>query len=210
MFSVLHRDHPERDNAIKFVAEVFLKAHGADIQHFMPNMMLVRDKHQQYRSVMGYKEASKAPLYLEHYLDAPIEQCISSYLGQPVDRSEIVEVGNLAEAFPGDARMAIIGATAYFYNAGFRWVVFTGTKRLRNVFVKLGLSPKQLIHADEERLPEGDLKKWGTYYNGDPVVCFGSLEEGHSNLQALWENMRDTWSSAEQAGIDAAHCKQSA
>ncbi|MDQ6970386.1 MAG: thermostable hemolysin [Mariprofundus sp.] len=208
MFDVLQPDHPERKQAIDFVSHVFKRAYGANVEHFLPYMMRVRNKHLQYRSVLGYRDAASGPLYLEYYLDEPIEQAISSYLGYPVDRSKIVEVGNLAEAEAGDARMAIIGATAYFYAAGYRWVAFTGVRRLRNAFSKLGLSPKQLIAADERRLPAGDIEQWGTYYKGDPVVCFGSLEDGHNNLQDLWESLRDTWAAAEHVGLHMASNKQ--
>jgi len=200
MFDVLHQDHPEREQAIAFVSQVFNRAYGADVHSFLPHMMRVRDKHRQYKAVLGYRDAASGPLYLEHYLDEPIEQSVSRYLGYPVDRSKIVEVGNLAEAEPGDARMAIIGATAYFYAAGYRWVVFTGVRRLRNAFSRLGLSPKELIAVDEHRLPPGDLEQWGSYYKGDPVVCFGSLQDGYDNLQDLWESLRDTWAAAETAG----------
>jgi len=193
-----------------FVSKTFKDAYGADVQRFMPNMMRVRDKQMQYKSVMGYREASKEQLYLEYYLDEPIEQSISRYLGYPVERSKIVEVGNLADASPGDARMAIIGATSYFYKAGFRWVVFTGVRRLRNAFLKLGLSPKELMEADERRLPASDVEQWGSYYSGDPVVCFGSLEDGHRNLQELWENMRDTWATAAEAGENEAITRKQA
>ena len=205
MFDVLHQNHPERAEAIEFVSQVFKKAYNADIQQFMPNIMRVRDKQLQYKSVMGYRDAASERLYLEYYLDEPIEECMSRYLGHRVNRSEIVEVGNLAEAAPGDARMAIIGATSYFYAAGYRWVVFTGVRRLRNAFFKLGLSPKELMEADERRLPVNDIAQWGSYYSGDPVVCFGSLEEGHNNLQEFWESMRDTWAMAEQAGQNKAN-----
>ncbi len=106
----------------------------------------------------------------------------------------------MAEAEPGDARLAIIAATAFLYHAGFRWVAFTGVTRLRNAFSRLGLSPKQLIVADENRLPPGERAQWGSYYKGDPVVCFGSIQEGHDNLQSLWATLRDTWAAASEAG----------
>jgi len=200
MFDVLHANHPERDEAIAFVSQVFHDAYHANVQHFLPNMMRVRDKHAQYKSIMGYRDASTEKLYLEYYLDDPIETCISRYVGHPVERSKIVEVGNLAEASPGDARLAITAATAFLHTAGYHWVVFTGVRRVRNTFLRLGLAPKELIEADERRLPEGHIEQWGSYYQGDPVVCFGSLEEGHHNLQELWDNMRETWTSAKKIG----------
>jgi len=200
VFDVLHKDHPDIESVHTFVRDVFRRAYAADVRSFMPNFARVSSRDGKLRAVMGYRDAQSGPLYLENYMDEKIEVAISRYLGQKVDRSEIVEVGNLAEAAPGDARMAIIGATAFFHAAGYRWVVFTGVTRLRNAFVRLGMSPQQLIEADERRLPAGDVAQWGSYYDGDPVVCFGSIQDGHDNLQELWAALRDTWAAGETAG----------
>jgi hypothetical protein len=207
MFEVLHKNHPDIESAISFVSENFRRTYGAEIRALMPYFIRVKDRQRRCKAVMGYRDATSEHLYLEHYLDEPVEEAISRHLGRTVERSEIVEVGNLAEASPGDARMAIIGATAYFHAAGYRWVVFVGITRLRNAFVKLGLSPQQLIEADERRLPEGEVEQWGSYYDGDPVVCFGSIEEGHDNLQEMWESLRDTWAAAEETGKKMARMK---
>ncbi|GAV21354.1 thermostable hemolysin [Mariprofundus micogutta] len=200
MFEVLTKNHPDTESVHAFVHERFRTAYGADIKSFMPQFVRASRKDGKTCAVMGYRDATSEPLYLEQYMDEKIEVAISRYLGQQVKRSEIVEVGNLAEVVAGDARMAIIGATAYFHEAGYRWVVFTGVTRLRNAFVRLGMSPKQLIEVDELRLPEDERKQWGSYYAGDPVVCFGSIQEGHDNLQELWSALRDTWAAAEMEG----------
>jgi len=200
VFDVLHKEHPDIEAVHTFVRDVFRRAYAADVRSFMPNFARVSAKDGNVRAVMGFRDAEDGPLYLENYMDEKIEVAISRYLGERVERSEIVEVGNLAEAAPGDARMAIIGATAFFYAAGYRWVVFTGVTRLRNAFVRLGMSPQQLIEADQRRLPPGDAEQWGSYYDGDPVVCFGSIQDGHDNLQELWAALRDTWAAGEIAG----------
>ncbi|ATX82257.1 Thermostable hemolysin [Mariprofundus ferrinatatus] len=208
MFEVLHKGQAGYDSATAFVHKVFARVYGADIQRFMPNFIRIHDSKNRTVAAMGFRDAATGPLYLENYLDEPIEVAISRYMGVAIDRSEIVEVGNLAEAKPGDARMAIIGATSYLYTAGYRWVVFTGVTRLRNAFVRLGLSPKQLLEVDERRLPEDEVKQWGSYYDGDPVVCFGSIQGGHDNLQELWAALRDTWAAAEIEGEKAARIKK--
>jgi len=208
VFEVLDENHSDVDSAHVFVRDVFARAYGADVRSFMPRFVRARSRDGQLRAVMGYRDAVSGPLYLENYMDESIEEAISRYLGEKVSRSEIVEVGNLAEVTPGDARMVIIGATAYFHNAGYRWVVFTGVTRLRNAFVRLGMSPKQLIEADKRRLPAGEVEQWGTYYDGDPVVCFGSIQEGHDNLQEMWSSLRDTWAAAELAGDQASRMRE--
>lgn len=201
MFEVIDRSSREYDAAKQFVGEVFRRTYNADVQSFMPHFVRVRGRNNSVRAVLGFRAATDGPLYLEHYLDEPIEVMISRYIGAPVSRSEVVEVGNLAESEAGDARMAIIGATAFLYAAGFKWVVFTGITRLRNAFMRLGLVPTQLTHVDEHRLSDDELAQWGSYYAGDPMVCFGSIQEGHDNLQELWAALRDTWAAAEEAGF---------
>jgi len=200
LFEVVQQQHPDFSQTQSFVHERFRLAYGADIQAFMPSFVRVKHADGRVRAVLGYRGANEGKLYLEHYLDDPIEVTLSRYLGHGVSRREIVELGNLAEVEPGDARMVIIGATAFFHRMGFRWVVFTGVTRLRNAFARLGLAPKQLIEVDESRLPPDEREQWGSYYKGDPVVCFGSLQEGHDNLQELWASLRDTWAAAEEAG----------
>ncbi len=209
MFEVLDKHHPDLESVHTFVQDVFHRAYGADVKSFMPQFVRASSKDGQVRAVMGYRGAEHGPLYLEKYMDEKIEVVISRYLGHKVERCEIVEVGNLAEMAPGDTRMVIIGATAYFQAVGYRWVVFTGVTRLRNAFVRLGMSPKQLIEADKRRLSAEDVAQWGSYYDGDPVVCFGSIQEGHDNLQSLWESLRDTWAAGEYEGEKMARTKKS-
>ncbi|MDX8405458.1 MAG: thermostable hemolysin [Mariprofundus sp.] len=204
MFDVIRQNDPEWEQVTTFIQDTYRRAYGADVDSFMPQMMRACDAAGEYRAVMGYRDAGKEPLFLEYYLDEPIEKAISRYLGYPVERSTIVEVGNLAEATPGDARLAIIGATAYMSACGFRWVAFTGVTRMRNVFRKLGLDTRELMVADESRLPPEEVAKWGAYYQGNPVVCFADIKHGHDNLQDLWASLRDTWASAEEAGMRAA------
>jgi len=201
LFQVIKEDDPEWANVTGFIQDTFHRAYGAQVDRFMPQIMRVSNAAGENRAVMGFRLASQGPLFLEYYLDEPIETVISNYLGKPVKRSEIVEVGNLAEAEPGDARMALIGGTAYLHALGCRWLVFTGVSRMRNVFRRLGLDLWELIAADETLLPPEEVAKWGSYYEGHPVVCFGDIQQGHDTLQDLWASLRDTWAAAEEAGL---------
>ncbi len=199
-FDILHQDHPDRGEVIDYIHRKFAQAYNADVKTFMPNFIRVRYANGSYKSVMGYRDAANHRLYLEHYLDEPVEVMIGRYLGQTIDRASIVEVGNMVEDQPGDARLAIITATAYFHSLGYRWVVFTGVGRLRNAFRRLGLNPLELMEADDSRLSEEERKSWGSYYRGRPVICFGDIESGYNNLQELWSMLRTTWSSAIRQG----------
>ncbi|RMG90664.1 MAG: hypothetical protein D6703_07335 [Zetaproteobacteria bacterium] len=200
MIRILHEGDPGRKESEAFIRDVFRRSYGANIETFMPHLIEVRDRQGEISAVVGYRDAEHHPLFLEVYLDEPVEQALSNYLGHQVERASIVEVGNLAEAKPGDARMAIIAATAYLREAGYDWVVFTGVIKLRNAFRKLGLVPKELQEADIHRLPQQERERWGTYYGDRPVVCFGDIRNGYDSLQELWAMLRDTWAEAVEAG----------
>jgi len=200
VIDVLHADHPERAQVIEYIKQTFHRVYAAEPNSFMPHFIRVRDHKRNYKAIIGYRDAECQRLFLEVYLDEPVEAAISRYVGEQVARASIVEVGNLAEAEAGDARIAIIAATAFLYAAGYRWVVFTGVSRLRNAFRRLGLEPKELVEADGSRLSDDERRSWGSYYSGQPIVCFGDIRLGHDNLQEMWISLRDTWASAVEAG----------
>ncbi len=210
MFDIIRPGDPQWHQATSFIHETYARAYGANVDTFMPQLMRVRNADGVCRAVMGFRLAGQEHLFLENYLDDPIETVISRYLGRPADRADIVEVGNLAEAEPGDARMALIGATAYLHSIGCRWLVFTGVTRMRNVFRRLGLDVWELLAADEKMLPPEEVAKWGSYYQSNPVVCFGDIQQGHDVLQELWASLRDTWASAEEAALHDADLNNSA
>ena len=200
MIDVLHVDHAERAQAIEYIKQTFRRVYAAEPNTFMPHFIRVSDNKRNYKAILGYRDAEHQRLFLETYLDEPVEAVISRHAGEPVTRASIVEVGNLAEAKAGDARLAIIAATAFLHTAGYRWVVFTGVSRLRNAFRRLGLEPKELVVADESRLTEAERKAWGSYYSDRPVVCYGDIRTAHDNLQDLWQSLSYTWASAVKEG----------
>src|SRR3546814_3987285 len=55
-------------------------------------------------AALGYRRADCGPLFLETYLDKPVEQHVADIIGRRVERSEIVEIGN----FASDNAMAMI------------------------------------------------------------------------------------------------------
>jgi hypothetical protein len=121
-------------------------------------------------------------LFLEHYLDHPIEVTLQNRLRQPVRREEVIEVGNLSALYPGAARWLIVALTVMLYDEGYRWVVFTGTKALHNGFHRLGLRPVELGAATLMHLPAEERADWGSYYDHSPKVLAGSIAYGYQSL----------------------------
>ncbi|TDF82636.1 thermostable hemolysin [Pseudomonas sp. H9] len=173
---------PQRPLFEAFIQQRFHKAHGADIHAFMPELFGVHDSAGGLCAVVGVRRAHLEPLFLERYLDEPIEPLISAAAEQSVDRVGIVEVGNLAANDTGSARLSIIAMTYVLAMGGLEWVAFTGNIGLVNSFHRLGLKPVTLCAADPARLGE-EHKHWGSYYQSKPWVHVGNIRAGFIHLR---------------------------
>lgn len=166
----------------QFVRQRFEQQHGARIRHFMPCLFSLENQAGQLLGAVGVRSGNSGPLFLERYLDEPIQNAIGARLGHTEPgRDELVEVGNLAADSPGAARLLIVALTDLLVALGFRWVTFTGTPTLLNSFQRLGLAPIALGEADPARMGE-ELVDWGRYYDSRPWVMAGDIHGGHQRL----------------------------
>lgn len=177
-------DDAQRQTFETFIQHRFRQAHGADIRHFMPELFGMHNSEGELCAVVGVRRAHLEPLFLEGYLDEPIEPLISAAAERPVDRTVIVEVGNLAASDTGSARLSIIAITYLLAMSGLEWVTFTGNIGLVNSFHRLGLKPVTLCVADPARLGE-DRHNWGSYYESKPWVHVGDIHAGFIHLRTI-------------------------
>ncbi|MES9832576.1 MAG: thermostable hemolysin [Candidatus Thiodiazotropha sp. DIVDIV] len=197
----------ERVTAERFVKECFKQHYGADIHHFMPLLMSLSDQQDNMMAVLGFCHADSDPLFLENYLNQPVEQVLASKIMMPVDRARLVEVGNLAVATAGGGRWLITALTAYLSNSGAEWALFTIGPALINAFNRLGLELIELGEAEAECLSEEEQLRWGRYYDQRPRVMAGNIAHGHKVLRSLCEQeqpMLELWQNAELAGRQVA------
>lgn len=176
------RQGAQRRTAEQFIHRKFAETFGADVQAFLPRLFSLRLHDGDRLAAFGIQPAGESPrLFLETYLDHPIEHVLSAATGREISRSAIVEVGNFA-ASPGNTRLMIVTLTAFLQREGFAWVAFTGLPLLRNAFNRLGLAPVSLCPADRNRLPEEERSRWNRYYDHAPTVMAGDIDSGLDTL----------------------------
>lgn len=173
--------HPERASLEAFIAAEFSRVYGASLQHFCHTLAGRRDSAGRWVAALGYTLAGEGALFLEQYLDTPVETEIGARTGRPVARTGIVEVGNLASTDAGAARALIVAMTHQLHCQGLVWVTFTATRALLNSFARLRLAPSVLADADPARLGQAQ-GAWGSYYATHPQVMFGNIGFGHDQL----------------------------
>jgi hypothetical protein len=130
---------------------------------------------------LGYRRAGEETLFVERYLDEPVEAVVGRALLRPVSRSQIIELGNLA-ATNAIAMIQLWGAAANDLGGLDEIAVATLTAPLRKMFRRIGIPIAVLTHADPERLG-ASIVDWGTYYAFDPQVCVGAIAEGQAAIE---------------------------
>ena len=159
----------------RFACSRYADVHQAQLRHFLPvQYVLCQGSH--WLASCGLRFAAEQSLFLEQYLDSPIEQLLTERLQRPVARWQIAEVGNLAGE-QGSARLMILSLTRLLATEGLEFVVFTATRQLQSAFARLGLNPWFLTDAESGRLGD-DAHSWGRYYQQKPAVFAGSVSSG--------------------------------
>jgi len=131
-------------------------------------------------AVLGYTRAGEQPLFLERYLDVPVETAVGEALGRDIVRDQIVELGNFA-ASNAMAMIALWGEAANDLGGSAEVAVATLTAPLREMFRRIGLPIRVLAPAQVERAG-APAEDWGHYYSRDPMVCAGLIVEGQAAI----------------------------
>lgn len=193
----------ERHETEQFIHAWYKKHYGADVTHFLPNLLCLRNNQGNIQAVLGLREASRHPLFLEQYLDIPIEQALAAKINRPVDRSHLVEVGNLSASCSGGGRYLITALTSYLFTERYKWVIFTAGPALQNSFTRMGLNLQDLGPATPKALSQKERDTWGQYYEQKPRVMAGRIADGYHTLKKVYETGNDLtgiWNQAAKIG----------
>jgi len=176
-------DDPRRPEIEAFIRRVFSERFGARVPHFAPVLVSMSDPLSgRVLAAAGYRAAGDAPLFLEAYLGDPVERLLSGICGSSIDRTGIVEVGHLAAEQAGEGRRLIFLLGQHLADEGAQWVVSTLTETLRQLFIRIGITPLALGRADPGRLGSTAAASWGSYYEHEPIVLAGQLPQALKSL----------------------------
>jgi hypothetical protein len=180
---------PDRAELEHYVHARFASKHGAQVRTFMPTLVAFRNRHGELSGVTGIRGAHESPLYLEHYLDQPIEaRLLAAVRAQSpewsvdrggiraIRRDEIVEVGNLAGASCRAAVRMVAQLPLFLMQRRYAWIVFTATSAVRQILQGFGAPLIELGRADPASVA-GAGDAWGRYYETDPRVFAGYLPD---------------------------------
>lgn len=174
--------------ARQLIARRYAVVHGAipavDFPHFCA---VDRGGEDSPKAALGYRMASEERLFLEAYLDQPIEQAVSDLFRRPTGRDRVVEIGAHASD-RSRATVALWARTARHLEGVADVAVAVLTAPLRSMFIRLGIDIHEICNANPARLPGGGAG-WGHYYNLQPKVCAGLIAPARARLAGFDDGM---------------------
>jgi len=169
---------PAYREAGEFVASRFNRQYGASLENFMPWLMTMQCL-GGLSGVVGLRpaggSAESSPLFLEQYLDQPVEAAMNE-LGLAASRDSVVEIGNLVAHQRGASQLVFLLMTHTLLEAGYDWIVFTATRTLRNTLNRLDFPFYELGEASPQKLAVEERAAWGNYYDSSPLVVAARLD----------------------------------
>jgi hypothetical protein len=179
-----HREaDPARARVESFLEAEYERAFSGKIRTHYPVLMAATGPNGQVLAAAGYRCARGERLFLEQYLDEPVEHVIGRELGRPVSRSDVVEIGNLASVSPCASRTLFLALADHLQSLGCTFAVATATRQLRRSFKRLSFPVTPLARAEAHRLARAS-EDWGGYYARDPQVLVGFIDGALPALRA--------------------------
>ncbi len=174
-FKLYPRGSRDRQQLEAYISNKYESVHKAVLTEFLP-LLLTMETEGEVDAVVGLSLGGRQAMFLEQYLDGPIEQKIAYFEKRPVDRNSIVEIGNLAIANRGTGLLMFIVVAMMMSEAGYNWMAFTATQQVSRLIHRLGFEPRILADANSGSLVE-NAECWGSYYDQNPRVMIGSLNK---------------------------------
>lgn len=162
-----------REDAQAFIHTAYRLAFNANLKTYYPSIVTLHNEagvtHPAILGAVGARSGLNQNLFLEQYLDASVQQMLTSMTGFAVQRERVVELGNLAVLRPALTYpfMSMLGSWLLEYQV--EWLVFALTTKLRQLFLRAGLTLHELGQARESSLTNRD-NDWGDYYQHDPRI----------------------------------------
>jgi hypothetical protein len=179
---------PARPALQAYIAGQFARVHQAHVTRFMPLLLQMHqcspvDGSDTTQGVVGLNPGCSGEMFLELYLDNPIEQSVAGVVGQPIDRASLIEIGNLAVSQRGSGLLLFVIMTCALQEAGYQWMVFTATREVEKLINRLGYVPTCVASASAAKLGD-EARAWGRYYATNPRVMLGNLADAARVLRS--------------------------
>ena len=172
---LLSTRHAGRTALTRYIHQQFAEHYGADVQSFMPWLVGLYED-QRIAAAAGFRLASHEPLYLEQYLDEPIEAAMAHIPGLNTSREHIAEIGNLAGTVRHCVRELFVALACLMQAADVEVVTCTANPTVRALFREMKMPFKPICTAAPARLGRS-AHQWGSYYSRTCIIMACNIND---------------------------------
>jgi hypothetical protein len=178
----------ERAQVERFIERGYLDRFDALVNDHYPSILGLENTRGEVLAAVGIRGAGEEALFLERYLDEPVEHAIARATGEAPLRNQILEIGNLASVGRGATARLIAAAAGYLDASGCSYAVVTATDELRELLRSFGLTWHTLADACPDRLADRG-RSWGRYYERNPKILAGKIKQSPDRMRLYSRNM---------------------
>ncbi|HEY9036625.1 MAG TPA: thermostable hemolysin [Pseudomonadales bacterium] len=172
---LLSTHHAGRPMLTRYIHQQFAEHYGADVHSFMPWLVGLYED-QRIAAAAGFRLASHEPLYLEQYLDEPIEAAMAHIPGLGASREHIAEIGNLAGTVRHCVRELFVALACLMQAADVEVITCTANPTVRALFREMKMPFKPLCAAVPARLGRA-AHQWGSYYSRTCIIMACNIDD---------------------------------
>jgi len=166
---VATRPEPLWWQARELVAAEYLRRFNATLRPDYPRFIGLAGTDQLPIAAIGVRLFTEAAPFCQRYLECPLEQVLADRVGCTIDRTGLVELGNLAVTRRRLLAPMFRRTADWLEQRGSRWIVCCLTQTLRLALSHVGAELIDLGPARPEAMGPM-IKRWGRYYEHDPRV----------------------------------------
>lgn len=169
-------EHPHRHEVESFIRQRYWDNFNAQLR-FFPTRLIALTHHGRLVAACGIQLADQQPLFSQVYLQQPLQSYLVNSRPLP-DDAQLAEVGSMAAVAPIYLPELFAAVVKLLRPLARNAVIFTATRALQNYFRRIGITLTELENAQPSALVPTECAQWGSYYEHQPKVVAGWLEQG--------------------------------
>lgn len=174
--------------ATEVVRQKFRSSYSASIEPNPQYFAVTQDPADRILACAGITFADHRILFSEQYLTQPIDAILSQRFEKRIERSNIVEIGNLVSHHLTAGMILVNMIPLLAWCMGGHYLLCTVTPRVRQMMESCQIDFEPLLTADPARLADDGGKNWGSYYAKSPVTGFIRVDSQRSRFAAMTLN----------------------
>lgn len=170
------RGCPEYNKVEAFINKSFKKKYSTEAK-FVPSILISLNYNKRIFEVLGMGLAESGPLFLEQYLQYPIEQEIGFFYKTAIKRESIAEMGTVISFCRSTKQLLLILLINYLYKTNREWLVLLSNSEIENTLKRMHFTT---VPFSDESIKKKE--QWAGYLNDESRIMYGHIPSAMSIL----------------------------